>query len=292
MKVIRASALGLCFGVRDALHVAASIEHPSDVTIHGELVHNKHVLVQLQNRGFQMRGESERQFMPATEAVLVTAHGISNRERARLTVAGKRLIDTTCPLVRRVHETAQRLARDGFHVLVIGRPGHVEVQGVVEDLPSYHVVASMADVRSWPFPKLGVICQSTTPPRQAQQILAAIKERNPAAEIRFINTICEPTAQRQQALAQLCRIVDCVVVVGGANSNNTSQLVDLARDEGVPAWHVQSAADLRCEWFADCESVGLTAGTSTLDETVDEVHEALAALGGHRASPVLRGESI
>jgi 4-hydroxy-3-methylbut-2-enyl diphosphate reductase len=234
--------------------------------------------VQLQEQGFQVRAEDRRQHVPSTSTVLVTAHGISERERGRLLAAGKQLIDTTCPLVRHVHEAAQQLARDGFHVIVIGQPGHVEVQGIIEDLASCDVVASVDDAESLPFPKLGVICQTTAPPGQATGILAAIKERNPTADVRFVNTICQPTAQRQQALVRLCRMVDAVVVVGGANSNNTRQLVNLAREEGTPAWQVQSAADLRMEWFADCRCVGLTAGTSTLDETVEEVCEALNAL--------------
>jgi 4-hydroxy-3-methylbut-2-enyl diphosphate reductase len=278
MQIIRASAMGLCFGVRDALQTARDVEQSADVTIHGELVHNQQVLVQLQAQGFQMLAEHERHLVPPTSTVLVTAHGISERERGRLLAEGKRLIDTTCPLVRRVHETAQRLADDGFHVLVIGRPGHVEVRGITEDLASCDVIASVDQVRTWPSDKLGVICQTTTPPRHATEIVAAIQARNPQAAVRFVNTICQPTLERQSALERLCRMVDAVVVVGGANSNNTRQLVDLARGMGTPAWQVQTAADLQTAWFRSCQHVGLTAGTSTLDTTVDEVYEALAAM--------------
>lgn len=279
MEIIRASSMGLCFGVRDAIQTATTVERPADVTIHGELVHNDRVLVQLQQLGIQMRAEGERYNIASTSTVLVTAHGISERERGRLLAAGKKLIDTTCPLVRRVHESAQSLARDGYHVLLIGRPGHIEVQGITEDLASYNVVASVDDVKTWPCTKLGVICQTTTPPHQASEILSAIRNSNPAAEVRFVNTICQPTAERQEALEQLCRIVDAVVVVGGANSNNTRQLLSLAREKGIPAWHVQSASDLRSAWLENCNCVGLTAGTSTLDATVDEVYEALDAMG-------------
>lgn len=278
MKVIRAQAMGMCFGVRDALQAAARIDRTEDVTIHGELVHNPLVLVQLQDRGFPMQAESRRQQLPPTWSVLVTAHGISDRERKRLTGAGKQLIDTTCPLVRRVHEAAQQLECDGFHILLIGRPGHVEVQGIIEDLKHCDVLASVDDVRQWPHSRLGVICQSTTPPRHASNMLAKIEACNPHAEVRFINTICQPTMERQYALEALCLSVDAVVVVGGPNSNNTRQLLDLARESGTPAWQVQSAADLRPEWFDGCRCVGLTAGTSTLDETVDAVERALTSL--------------
>jgi 4-hydroxy-3-methylbut-2-en-1-yl diphosphate reductase len=278
MKVLRARALGMCFGVRDAIGATTEVDCPGEVTIHGELVHNERVLVQLQQRGFHMSAERERSQIPTTPTVLVTAHGISQRERSRLTAAGKRLIDTTCPLVRRVHEAAMKLAAAGFHIVLIGRPGHVEVQGITEDLEQCHVVASFDDVRTWLVPKLGVICQSTTPPRLAQEIVSAIEEQNPLSEVRFVNTICQPTADRQAALEELCGQVDAVVVVGGANSNNTRQLVNLAQSAGVPVWQVQSAVDLVPAWFDGCECVGLTAGTSTLDQTIDEVFDALGAI--------------
>ncbi len=283
MKVLRAKALGMCFGVRDAIQATAEIDRPNDVTIHGELVHNQCVLVQLRDRGFQMSSESDRGGIPNTPAVLVTAHGISDRERGRLTAAGKELIDTTCPLVRRVHEAAAKLAAARFEIILIGRPGHVEVQGITEDLESCHVVASIDDVRTWLVPKIGVICQSTTPPRVVREILSAIEERNPLSEVRFVNTICQPTAERQTALEELCRQVDAVVVVGGLNSNNTRQLANLAREAGLRVWQVQSAAELKPEWFDGCESVGLTAGTSTLDQTIDEVFEALTAFAPRKS---------
>lgn len=278
MNVLRARALGMCFGVRDAIQSTTEVDRPGDVTIHGELVHNERVLVQLQERGFRMSAESERGGIPNTPAVLVTAHGISQRERGRLTAAGKRLIDTTCPLVRRVHEAALKLAAAGFEIVLIGRPGHVEVQGIIEDLERCHVLASLDDVRTWLVPKLGVICQSTTPPRLAQEVVSAIEDQNPLSEVRFVNTICQPTADRQAALEELCEQVDAVVVVGGANSNNTRQLANLAREAGVPVWQVQSAADLVPAWFDGCECVGLTAGTSTLDQTIEEVFDALCAI--------------
>jgi 4-hydroxy-3-methylbut-2-enyl diphosphate reductase len=225
-----------------------------------------------------MTSESARQALPETRDVLITAHGISQRERERLESAGKRLIDTTCPLVRHAHEAALRLAGEGFHVLVIGRPGHVEVQGLIEDLPSHDIVQSVDDVKTWPHARMGIVCQTTTPPKLAEQISAAIRTQNPHAEIRYRNTICQPTRDRQQAVERLCQDVEAVVVVGGANSNNTRQLVALCRAQGKPAFHVQTADDLKPAWFEGVHTVGLTAGTSTLDETIDAVHERLATL--------------
>lgn len=278
MKVIRAEAMGLCFGVRDALAMAEQIERPKDVAVHGELVHNEQVLVQLESRGFQMVREQDRGRLTDAPAVLVTAHGISDKERARLRAASKVLIDTTCPLVRRVHRAAQTLADEGFHVLVIGRHGHVEVQGIVEDLSSYDVLDAPDAVRRYPYEKLGVVCQSTTPPKLAEEIRARVRSLNGQAEIREFDTICQPTRDRQEAVEQLAASVDAVVVVGGRNSNNTRQLLARCRDRGVPAFHIQSADDIQPEWFRRCSTVGLTAGTSTLDATIDDVYQALCSL--------------
>ena len=149
MQVKRADAMGMCFGVRDALAAIENVVDPSGVTIHGELVHNGEVLQWLDSRGFQQSQEGGRQ-VPVTPQVLITAHGVSNRERQKLRGAGKTLIDTTCPLVHKAHEAAQQLQAEGRRVIVIGKPDHVEVRGIVEDLEDAVVVRSVRDVAMWP----------------------------------------------------------------------------------------------------------------------------------------------
>jgi len=278
MKVIRADVMGMCFGVRDALKVIGQEANPQEVTIHGQLVHNERVLVELEQRGFAMTGESERAGVPATPTVLITAHGISERERRRLTEAGKELVDTTCPLVTRVHQAALALQAEGYHVLLIGRPGHVEVQGIVEDLESYHVIPSEEHVETYPYTRLGVVCQTTAVSRNVAKVREAIAAKNPQAEIKFVDTVCLPTKEHQRSAERLLDEVDAVVVVGGRNSNNTRELVALCVERGVPAYHVQGAADLEAHWFEGVETVGLTAGTSTLDVTIDEVWAALSKI--------------
>jgi 4-hydroxy-3-methylbut-2-enyl diphosphate reductase len=280
MRVIRAEVLGLCFGVRDALGVIEGIDEPATVTIHGQLVHNEVVQGRLAARGFAMQAEAQRRAaVPRTPAVLVTAHGISDRERARLEATGKRLIDTTCPLVARVHQAARSLRADGYHVLVIGRRGHVEVDGIVEDLDNYDVIESADEVTSYPHRRLGIVCQTTAAERVVARIRALVAARNPDSEIRFVDTVCLPTKEHQRALERLLDRVEAVVVVGGRNSNNTRELVARCRERGKPALHVQSAAELEAGWFRGFAIVGLTAGTSTLPETIDEVHRALAEIG-------------
>lgn len=281
MRVIRAEVLGMCFGVRDALAVIDGIADPQTVTIHGELVHNLVVIGQLQTRGFAMSGESRRASLPVPETpnVLITAHGISNRERRRLESEGKTLVDTTCPLVARVHQAAQSLQAQGYHVLVIGRRGHVEIQGIVEDLESVTVIENEAEVQSYPHDRLGIISQTTATERQVASIRSAVTRLNPHAEIRFVDTVCLPTKEHQRALERLLDQVEAVVVVGGRNSNNTRQLVARCQERNRPVLHVQSAGELDPAWFKNFATVGLTAGTSTLDETVDEVQRALIWIG-------------
>jgi 4-hydroxy-3-methylbut-2-enyl diphosphate reductase len=278
MKVLVAEVMGMCFGVRDALKVIDAIDQPRAVTIHGELVHNEVVLHQLDARGFRMVREAERQTLPETPRVLITAHGVSDAERQRLSAGGKELVDTTCPLVTRVHRAAQALQAEGYHVLVIGRRGHVEVQGIIEDLASYDLVQNADEVRTYSFARLGIVCQTTSPARHVQKVRAAVEARNPHAEVRFIDTVCHPTKDHQRALERLAEQVDAMVVVGGRNSNNTRELVNFCREKDLPAYHVQGAADLRPEWFHGCRTVGLTAGTSTLDATIAEVRQALERL--------------
>jgi 4-hydroxy-3-methylbut-2-enyl diphosphate reductase len=277
MLILEAAEAGMCFGVRDALRVLDGIDEPRSVTIHGELVHNGEVLAELDRRGFHRSPESERP-VPATPAVLVTAHGISERERARLLAAGKTLLDTTCPLVHKAHAAAQELQREGRRVVVIGRRDHVEVRGIVEDLVQPIVVGGPPDVATWAEARLGVLSQTTTPVALAAQVVAAIRASNPHADVRVVDTICSPTKARIDALTELLPRVDALVVVGGHASNNTRQLAQTAVQAGVAVLHVERAEELNAAWFAGCRVVGLTAGTSTLPGTIAAVRARLAAI--------------
>jgi (E)-4-hydroxy-3-methyl-but-2-enyl pyrophosphate reductase len=200
---------------------------------------------------------------------------VSNAERRRLRGSGKRLIDTTCPLVRRVHEAAFELQAEGRHVLLIGKHGHVEVQGIVEDLDSYEVIEDASEVRCYESRNLGIVCQTTMPPDLVTDICTQIQLYNPLAYLRLVDTVCEPTKRRQRAMLDLLDRVDAVVVVGGRHSNNSVRLVQICRRHQGRVLHVEGADDLEPAWFDGVNTVGLSAGTSTLDETIDAVHQAL-----------------
>ena len=279
MRVIRAETMGMCFGVKAAIAAAQAEARPSDVTIRGELVHNPAVLDDLSRRGFAQRPEARRDEPIDTEGVLITAHGVSDRRLSALRDSGKRIVDTTCPLVRSVHAAAQHLAADGRLVIVVGKPGHVEVEGVVEDLTRAVVVPCADDVVDYGEPTLGVVSQSTTPPERFAATVAAIRERNPSANVRVADTICAPTRDRQRAALDLLGRVDAVVVVGGESSNNCRALVELAESRGIPARLVSTPDALDRAWASRFAVVGLTAGTSTRDEEIDAVHRALIEVG-------------
>lgn len=279
MEVLLARAAGFCFGVRDGLAVAAAEEDPMDVTIYGDFVHNDDVRASLAARGFRAVPERGRDAAtPATTGVLITAHGVSDRTREKLLAAGKRLIDATCPIVRRAHAAACAFAAAGLHVVVIGDPDHVEVRGLVEDLPFFDVVRGPADVRPLGRDRLGVVAQTTVPPDHAAVTLAALRAAHPDAEVRWKDTICDPTKDRLAAVVELAPKVDAFVVVGGATSNNVRRLAAAAEATGRPTYRVAGPEELDPRAFVGVRAVGLTAGTSTPDAVIARVRAALAAL--------------
>jgi 4-hydroxy-3-methylbut-2-enyl diphosphate reductase len=278
MKVINAEAMGMCFGVKDALETVMTMDYPERATVYGQLVHNGEVLKRIRARGLSMLEESDRSSAVSTPNVVITAHGLSDKERRSLEAAGKRLIDTTCPLVNRVHQIAKGLQEQGYFVVVAGRKDHVEVRGIVGDLERFAVVERPEDVHVYPADKIAVVSQTTTPPALIDAVFETISQKNAGKVIRLIDTICGPTRERQKAVEDLLPKVQALVVVGGKNSNNTRQLRALGEKAGVPCFQVERASELRHEWFYGLDTVGLTAGTSTLDQTIDEVYAALVKM--------------
>lgn len=235
---------------------------------------------QLGVAGFVQASEVNRDEAAETPVVLITAHGVSDKERAWLNSSGKQLIDTTCPLVRRAHDAAMKLAAEGRHVLLIGKSGHVEVQGIVEDLDSYDVVPNVDAVKRYDSKRIGIVCQTTMPSHLFDQIRNEITAQNSEADVRFVDTVCHSIKRRQAAMQDLVQQVDAVVVVGGRNSNNTRRLAEFCQEHNVPAVHITCAEELDAVWFDGLEIIGLTAGASTLDSTIDAVHDRLEQLTG------------
>jgi 4-hydroxy-3-methylbut-2-enyl diphosphate reductase len=276
MKIIRAEHLGMCFGVRDAIALALHHSQTEPLTVLGELVHNETVLVQLRNRGIQFQREPDG---VTTGTAMITAHGASHRARDHAQSLGLHLLEATCPLVHHAHRSVTQLVREGYHPVIIGKRGHVEVRGLTEDLEHFDVVLTEDDVdRLAERPRIGIAAQTTQPIDRVERLVERIRCRFPDSDIRFIDTVCQPTKQSQTAAVNLARQCDVVVVVGGANSNNTRELVATCSRHCTRVHHVQSAADLHPYWFAPRDTVGITAGTSTPDEVTEGVEHWVAQL--------------
>ena len=273
LRVLRATHLGMCFGVRDAIALAHETARRQPVTVLGELVHNETVLADLQSRGVRFARQPEE---AATNTVMITAHGTSDRMRARLHEEGFNVVESTCPLVHVAHRALRELVAAGFHPIVIGQRQHVEVRGMTGDLDAHDVVLTEQDVEELqPYARLGIVSQTTQPIERVRHLVQLIRSRFPEAEVRFRDTVCQPTKQRQSAAIKLARQCDAVIVIGGAHSNNTRELVATCSRHCARVHHVQHAADLRAGWFHDAATVGITAGTSTPDSTIAEVEQWL-----------------
>jgi 4-hydroxy-3-methylbut-2-enyl diphosphate reductase len=292
MKIRLARHYGMCFGVRDALRKAHAVAEEGPVTVLGELVHNPVVQRHLGTLGVK-QGELEEVGSSGTEVVMITAHGASDRAKQAWEGAGYRVTDTTCPLVRKAHHALAKLVVAGYHPVVIGAAGHVEVRGLTGDFPGATVVAGEEDLAGLPeVDKFGVVSQTTQPVKWVEWLVARLRELRPAAEVVFRNTVCQPTRDRQESLEALCRESELVIVVGGRHSNNTRQLVETARGLGCRAWQVETAEDVDAGWLDGVEAVGVTAGTSTLDETVEGVVLRLRELAASRAVVPRLAESV
>jgi 4-hydroxy-3-methylbut-2-en-1-yl diphosphate reductase len=273
MHIIRAQHLGMCFGVRDAIALAFEQAETRPLTILGDLVHNPSVSADLRARGIATVRELAQ---VTTQTVMVTAHGASERALARTRALGLDVVEATCPLVHVAHKAVRTLVGQGYFPVIVGQRDHVEVRGLTEDLLEFDVILDERDVMALtPRARIGVAAQTTQPIEKVRRLVQLIQRQFPASEVRFVDTVCQPTKQRQNAALALSRESDVVVVVGGANSNNTRELVNTCRSHGARVYHVQSELDLRPEWFTEANTVGLTAGTSTPDAVIDRVENRL-----------------
>src|SRR6185295_4479091 len=185
---------------------------------------------------------------------------------------GLTVVEATCPLVDVAHRAVTALAREGYHVVIVGQRDHVEVRGLTGDLDRFDVVLTDADVLALEaHPRLGVAAQTTQPVEKVRHLVDLIRRRFPESEVRFTDTVCAPTKERQSAAIEIARQADVVIVVGGRSSNNTRELVSTCARYCARVHHVQTDADVRPEWFAGANVVGVTAGTSTPDDVIDRV---------------------
>ena len=275
MKVSLASAMGTCFGVQDAINLAMSPEFNNELTIVGQLVHNPQVSDSLKQNGVSLVPGIEDIDKIKTKKVMITAHGAAEKTKQRLQDAGFIVYDASCPLVMRVHQTIKSLVTKGYFPVVIGQKDHVEVKGIVGDLDDYLVINSEEDlpkIEKSGNRKLGIVTQTTQQRDKVEVLVEKIRALDYVDEVSFVNTICQPTHDRQVAVHELADQVDLMIVIGGYNSSNTKKLVHVCGEKGIEAHHIESFDQLHKNWFVNKQHVGITAGTSTPENVINEVH--------------------
>jgi 4-hydroxy-3-methylbut-2-enyl diphosphate reductase len=277
VEVIRARQIGPCFGVRDALATVEAVLDDDDgrrITALGHIVHNPQAMERLAERGLEVDPDPSRP--DPGGRLVITAHGAPPQTFAAAEARGLDVIDTTCPLVRRVQDAGRTVAEGGRTLVVVGHGNHPEVRGVVGWAGGGHVVHDPESAAEVPAGQdIGVVVQSTFPASALPPILAELERH--AASVELHDTRCPVVTLRQRAAGELAERVDVIVVVGGRGSANTTALVAHCA-ERKPTHHVETAGEVRAEWFQPGQKVGITSGTSTPDWLVDAVESVCRSL--------------
>lgn len=308
--MLLASPRGYCAGVERAIEtVERALElFGSPVYVRRQIVHNVHVVRELEERG-AVFVESETD-VPAGGLVVFSAHGVAPSVYERARARGLRAIDATCPLVTKVHSEARRFAALGYTILLIGHAGHEEVEGTMGEAPQATIlVQSAAEAERVRPPRsapLAYLTQTTLSVDETEEIVAVLRRRFPAIAGPRREDICYATSNRQRAVKALLAEVELVLVIGSRNSSNSNRLVEVARAGGVPAHLIEDASGIREPWLEGVEAVGLTSGASAPERLVESVCDWFRARGvvdvrPHRAvredvsfrlPPLLRADAV
>jgi 4-hydroxy-3-methylbut-2-enyl diphosphate reductase len=282
-EVVLAEPRGFCAGVDRAIDIVerALAKFGAPVYVRHEIVHNRHVVADLRQRGAVFVESLDE--VPPGAVLVFSAHGVSRAVQQEARRRGFRVFDATCPLVTKVHVEVAKLHREGYEFILIGHAGHPEVEGTMGQLDGdIYLVETLADVaRVQPrqTERIAVVTQTTLSVDDTREILAAVRARFPTLREPKQQDICYATQNRQDAVKLLAREVDVVIVVGSSSSSNTNRLRELAERLGVPSYMVDDATELRDEWFAAAPRVGVTAGASAPESLVQGVVQRLRTLG-------------
>ncbi len=293
MEARLANPRGFCAGVDRAIEIVerALERYGAPVFVLHEIVHNKHVLEDLRSRGTVfVRSLAE---VPSGSVTIFSAHGVSEAVVAEGKARDLRVIDATCPLVTKVHVQAQRYAGDAREVILIGHPGHPEVEGTRGRIPgTVHVLSTPEEVEALVVQdpeQLAYVTQTTLSVDDTREVIDALHARFPSIKGPDLKDICYATQNRQNAVKALVPEIDLLLVVGSANSSNSSRLRELGERSGVPSYLVDDPEQLEPSWFTDCRRVGVTAGASAPEALVNLVLARLTELGVESTSE-LEGE--
>lgn len=292
MKIILANPRGFCAGVDRAIAIVerALEKFGAPIYVRHEVVHNKYVIEDLKQKGAIFVEELEE--VPAGNTVIFSAHGVSQAVRREAEARGLSVFDATCPLVTKVHLEVKRLRDQGYQIVMIGHKGHPEVEGTMgqaDGADGMYLVEDEADVLALSVSRpdqLAYVTQTTLSVDDAQSVINALRARFPNIVGPKKDDICYATQNRQDAVKQLARDVDVLVVVGSPNSSNSNRLREVGATLGIPAYMVDNAGELHAEWFANKARVGLTAGASAPEILVQQVVERIRVYGAESVEPM------
>ncbi len=272
--MLLASPRGYCAGVERAVEtVAQALDLYGKVYVRKEIVHNRHVVRDLQERGAIFVQDEEE--APEGATLVLSAHGVAPSVYRRADERGQKTVDATCPLVTKVHVQARRFAQEGFTIVLIGHAGHEEVVGTMGEVPdSIVLVESIVDAEALSFPegaKLAYVTQTTLSVEETAEIVEVLRRRFPEIRAPRREDICYATSNRQRAVKEMLGEIELLLVIGSKNSSNSNSLVDVARADGVAAYLIDDAAAIEEGWLEGVETVGLTSGASAPEKLVEGV---------------------
>ena len=279
VEVIVADEAGACYGVERALELVREEASRNEGPVYtlGPLIHNPVVVGELDELGVRVTGDAA---VEAGATLVLRTHGVTPQVEEQARAAGARVLDATCPFVKRVHRAAERLVREGYQLIVVGESGHPEVEGIVGHVPEAAVVGSASEVEGLELArKVGVVVQTTQARANLSAIVSALAGR--VDELRVLNTICDATSGHQNACARLASMVDVMVVVGGRNSANTTHLAEISAQHCSRTHHIEVPGELDATWFDGAIRIGVTAGASTPAAHIEAVVDAIKALTEH-----------
>ena len=282
MKIILAQPRGFCAGVVRAIETVerALAKYRAPVYVRHEIVHNRHVVESLKAKGARFVDELSE--APPDAVTIFSAHGVSRKVQDEGRSRASPTIDATCPLVAKVHNQGRRYVALGRILIFIGHAGHPEVEGTLGQIDGpVHLVENEEDVARLPIAAdvpIAYVTQTTLSVDDTRSVIAALHRRFSDVEGPDIRDICYATQNRQNAVRELCRLCDVIVVVGARNSSNSNRLREIGEEAGLPSYLVGDGRDIKAAWFADARVVGVTAGASAPEVLVDDVVRALTRI--------------
>jgi 4-hydroxy-3-methylbut-2-enyl diphosphate reductase len=288
MEVLLANPRGFCAGVERAIGIVerALAIHGAPIYVRHEVVHNKYVVEDLKSKGAVFVEALDE--VPSGSTVIFSAHGVSKAVRGEAEARGLRVFDATCPLVTKVHVEVAKMRAAGREIVMIGHRGHPEVEGTMgQSAKGMYLVETIGEVACLEVRdpgKLSYVTQTTLSVDDAAAIVEALKARFPAITGPKKDDICYATQNRQDAVKVMAPQCDVVIVVGSPNSSNSNRLREVAQSRGIEAYMVDDASQLRTEWVAGKQRIGVTAGASAPEVLVREVIDKLRQLGATRVT--------